>query len=475
MNTRSPLPARQSLLYWECPGGALVGSLVASLVACLVMPMVSSTRSTQSGEISHDLPHRNLRFWFRFVQKWLFRWRFGRLLPYPARLKHTYILGKSGAGKSELLKLFIYHDIQHGAGVFVLDPHGDLIKECARLSLFQRKYRDKLVYISPKYADHHYTPRYNPLQHPYHDKPEMQRRTAIGVRAGELMAGFETLFRGEFTEHMQLLLKYAMMLLMEYPGTTLFDLLRLITPVPEVDERKGETSVVSPFLQRVESHWDAELREYFKTTFRETQTRHTRNGVLVRLKNAFYNPYLKTMFDTEQSSFDVTGLLNAGKVVLVNASEGLIGQEGANVFGAFLVAELTSYAFSRATVHQHERTPIFVYVDECQNFLTHNIEKLLSGGRKYGLHLVLANQHLGQFSGDGLTVVKKSILANTDVKLCGKASNEDKRAMSNEMELDTPAQLKEIKQSQFAVKAGDRRPLKVSFQDFFGAPTETPG
>ena len=65
-------------------------------------------------------------------------------------------------------------------------------------------------------------------------------------------------------------------------------------------------------------------------------------------------------------------------------------------------------------------------IDECQNFITSSIEKTLSQMRKFGLHLLLAHQYLGQLDSD----MVGAILSNTDVKIVGRNSKETMRKTS---------------------------------------------
>src|ERR1041385_9508174 len=44
------------------------------------------------------------------------------------RRAHMYIIGKTGTGKSSLLKTLVRQDIRNGAGLALLDPHGDLVE-----------------------------------------------------------------------------------------------------------------------------------------------------------------------------------------------------------------------------------------------------------------------------------------------------------------------------------------------------------
>jgi len=45
------------------------------------------------------------------------------------RLRHMYVIGKSGVGKSVFLQNLAAQDIRAGHGVCVIDPHGDLVDD----------------------------------------------------------------------------------------------------------------------------------------------------------------------------------------------------------------------------------------------------------------------------------------------------------------------------------------------------------
>ncbi len=409
---------------------------------------------------NNGIRHINKRLLPRAWQKYFFLSSFSRHIPYPVRKKHTYILGNTGSGKSELLKLFLYNDIHSNCGVLVIDPHGDLVQECKKFKLFEKpEYMDKLVYISPEYRRDGYFPHFNPLEHDFHKLPTLDdRQTAIGIKAEELAGAFETLFRGEWTPHMSRLIKYSLWLLMEDGNASLLDLLEVINP--DISDR---------FTAKADKHPDKWVRNYFATSFiKQDGIRSTKAGVLGRLDEAFSNPQLRKMVEKNQSTFRLTELLNQGKVVLINASQSLLGQKGTNIFGAVLLSELTTYALSRAETYRDERTSIFIYIDECQNFLTDNIGKILSEARKYNIHLTLANQTLGHFSGEGLTRLKKEVLANTNVKVFGggdSGAEDDRNTMSKEMGME----LKEVKNlmaGKFAVKSGAKKGVTITFQDF---------
>ena len=130
----------------------------------------------------------------------------------------------------------------------------------------------------------------------------------------------------------------------------------------------------------------------------------------------------------------IKALLDEGKIIIVNAQQSKLSEAGTTILGALLTAEMTIMALGRANKPKEERHPVFAYIDECQNFLNDKIDKLLAEARKYGVHLIMANQFLGQFEGMGR--LKESIFANTAIKFCGSASAQDKTTMSKELNFD---------------------------------------
>lgn len=347
-------------------------------------------------------------------------------LPYSNRQQHCYILGKSGSGKTELLKQLIHSDIQDGNGVFVLDPHGDLAEECLQFALLEDEtIRKRLVYISPEFITKGYIPQYNPLEYKRKSGIIEEQRNDISVRAEELAGAFKSILKSEFSSNMELLLLNCIRLLLEVPNVHIGDLIKMLYP-------EGPGS--SPYNSFLENHWDEELQDYFEHMFQEKRLSMAKSAIITRFTKAMSNQFVKNMLYCKTSSFDFKALLDEGKIIIVNAQQSKLSEAGTNILGALLTAEMTIMALGRANKPKEERHPVFAYIDECQNFLNDKIDKLLAEARKYGVHLVMANQFLGQFEGMGR--LKESIFANTAIKFCGSASAQDKTTMSRELDFD---------------------------------------
>jgi len=67
------------------------------------------------------------------------------------RLRHMYVVGKSGVGKSTLFQTMIIQDIKNGAGVCMLDPHGETIDKVLEY-IPDERVKD-VIYIDPSDAE----------------------------------------------------------------------------------------------------------------------------------------------------------------------------------------------------------------------------------------------------------------------------------------------------------------------------------
>lgn len=67
------------------------------------------------------------------------------------RRQHLYAIGKTGTGKTTLLRNLICQDIERGHGVGIIDPHGDLAEEL--LDCIPSWRADDVLYFNPADSD----------------------------------------------------------------------------------------------------------------------------------------------------------------------------------------------------------------------------------------------------------------------------------------------------------------------------------
>jgi len=300
------------------------------------------------------------------------RERFG-ILPEDRR-RHVAIVGKTGMGKTTLLRNLILSDVHAGRGVALLDPHGDLC-ESLLAAVPRQRTNDVILFDA---ADTGHPLSFNVLHCP---RPEQRPLVASGV-----VSAFKKLYGDFWGPRMEHILRNALLALLEVPGSTLLTLLRLLS-----DARFRQ-----PFVARL---GDPVVRTFWQKEFASMPLKFQLEAIAPiqnKIGHFVSSPLLRNILGQTRSSLDLRQVLDSGRVLLVNLSKGRLGDDVSALLGSFLVTAIQLAAMSRADVAEGERPDFFLYVDEFQNFATESFATVLSEARKYRLALTLANQYLGQ-------------------------------------------------------------------------------
>src|SRR5204863_4262838 len=118
---------------------------------------------------------------------------------------------------------------------------------------------------------------------------------------------------------------------------------------------------------------------------------------------------IRNIIGHAKSTIQIGEIMNEGKILIANLSQGRLGEDNAALLGAMLITKLQLAAMRRVDMDEDKRRDFFLYVDEFQNFATTSFIKILSEARKYRLDLMLANQYMAQIPEE----VQKAILGNT--------------------------------------------------------------
>ncbi|MCL4375111.1 type IV secretion system DNA-binding domain-containing protein [Patescibacteria group bacterium] len=306
------------------------------------------------------------------------------------RQRHVYIIGKTGTGKSELLKEMIKQDIKAGYGVCVIDPHGDLIDDTIRYIPPERA--EDVIYFDP--SDTERPMGLNLLE----AKTEEQRHfitTAIINLMYKLYDPQRTGIIGPRFEHA---VRNAMLTIMVDPGATFIEVVRVLTDAKYVQE----------LLPRVQ---DPIVRRYWTDQIAQTSDFH-KSEVLDYIVSKFgrfvTNKTMRNIIGQSRSSFDFRSAMDEGKILLINLSKGKLGEENSSFLGLVLIPKILMAAMSRQEIPEEKRRDFFLYVDEFQNFATPDFATILSEARKYHLSLTVANQFIGQMDEE----VKNAVFGN---------------------------------------------------------------
>jgi hypothetical protein len=309
------------------------------------------------------------------------------------RSRHVYICGGTGTGKSTLLCNMIKQDIENDEGIILIDPHGDLYRQI--LSSIPNRRIDDVILVDNCDFDHPVGINFLECCGPY--KP-----IQINFVVNEMIKIFDRLYdlRQTGGPIFEQYMRNALMLALDndFPGATLMD-------IPAIFEDKDYRKFL---LKRCNN-------ELVKTFWTKQAERAGGDAALENIApyitskvNQFtHNAMLRPIVGQSKSTVDFRSAMDEGKILLVNLSKGLLGELDATLLGMFIIGKVFNSAMGRVTQKPENRRPVFLYIDEFQNFVTDSVAYLLSEARKFGIHLTLANQNMAQL---GTTTGKQSIL-----------------------------------------------------------------
>jgi len=325
------------------------------------------------------------------------------------RSRHVYIIGQTGAGKSGMLELFALSDVFYNQGYCIIDPHGDFAINNLR---FVPEHRIKdVIYFNP--ADTAYPVAFNPLE-----LSDPARKPNV---CSEVIGVLKRMFGDSWGPRLEHILRYTLLALLDRPETTLLDISRLLT---DKDFRK----------ETLDYCRDVTVLQFWKHEFgqwNDKQVNESIAPVLNKVGAFTANPIIRNIIGQPKSSFDVRKIMDEGKILVVNLSKGLIGEDNAGILGAFLVTKVQLAAMSRSDIPDvADRRPFYLYVDEFQNFATDSFAVILSEARKYGLNLTVANQYISQMTES----VRDAVFGNVGTTISFRVSADDAPILAKQFE-----------------------------------------
>jgi hypothetical protein len=322
------------------------------------------------------------------------------------RLRHAYVIGQTGTGKTGFLKNMILQDIRNGDGVAFIDPHGNDIEDI--LAAIPPERQKDVIYFDPAHTERPMG--LNMLEYD-RSRPEMKTFVVDEVYGifRKLYADVPEAFGPMFEQYY----RNAVQLVVEDPDT-------------------GSTFVEIP-------------RVFADHAFRSLKLSHCQNPIIVQfwrkiaeqaqgdpsLENVA--PYITSKFDVfltndimrpvvaqEKSAFDFRKIMDEKKIFLANLSKGRLGDRNTALLGLVLVSKFLQAAFSR--VDTRGELPVFyLYIDEFQNFATPSIATILSEARKYKLSLVIAHQFIAQLEEE----IRDAVIGNVGTKAAFRIGTQD--------------------------------------------------
>lgn len=356
--------------------------------------------------------------------------------------KHCYISGKSGSGKSELMKSLFYRlqrksQKKRKKSLVLLDPHWDLAKSVKNFHINTK--HDRVIYVDP-YLKTGYTPTINPFQ--ILDKNEY----TIEITSQYLVQVFQELIPDSiFSNQMEALLYPCISVLLSKGNCSLEDLQVFMN-----DELNYE------FVEFWKKSANTTHSQFFTHEFYNPIYKKTKSSLAVKIQSLLNSSTFYNLI-TGESTVHFEQAIEEWKIIIFNLAKGKMGVEASEVFGRFLIAIIQSIAQKRVHQSWKRRKDTFLFIDEFQNYVSPSIELILKETRKFGLYLVLANQTLWDIR---QSTILYNLLNNTEVKLIWRNGVETLSKLSKEIGIKLD-KLQKMKKFRFYMKSGDKTPVLI--------------
>ncbi len=336
------------------------------------------------------------------------------------RRRHMYVIGRTGSGKTEIMKYMSVQDIKNGEGLCVIDPHGDFIEDI--LPHIPKERVEDVILFEP--FDMERPMGLNMLEVDSEEQKDFAVQEMISIFY-KLVT--DPAMLGPMFEHN---MRNAMLTLMadeEHPGT-IADVPRIFT---DTEFQKYKLSKVKDPVVRL--FWEKEMAK--TSDFHKSEML----GYLISKVGRFVeNAMMRNIIGQPRSAFNFRKVMDEQKILLINLAKGKVGEINAKLLGLIIVSKLQMAALSRADTPESERKDFYLYVDEFQNFITDAFSSILSEARKYRLNLVIAHQYLGQLEqqagaqGAGSKDLREAVFGNAGTMISFRIGAEDSEIMAKE-------------------------------------------
>lgn len=304
------------------------------------------------------------------------------------RVRHLYLLGKTGTGKSTIFKNMFISDVLAGDGACFVDPHGDTVEEL--LSYIPPNRIDDVVYFNPTDVEHPVG--FNLL--------ELKDKSQRDLIADGVVEVFKKQFGDSWGPRLQYILTNTVATVMEAQGTTLLAVPRMLV---DKNYRKFILKQVSdPILYKF---WDEEFAQMSENNRLLSEAV---SPIQNKVGRFISSAVTRNIVGQVKSTIDLREIMDNKKILLVNLAQGRLGEETASLLGGMIITRLQATAMERVDIPEDQRTDFYLYVDEFQNFATESFAKILSEARKYKLNLTMTNQYIDQLP----LTVRQAIFGN---------------------------------------------------------------
>ena len=324
----------------------------------------------------------------------------------PDLRQHIYVIGKTGSGKTTMLRNMIIQHIALGHGVGLIDPHGDLAEEL--LNHIPRWRTDHLVYFNP--SDLEFPVAFNLLA----NVPKDERHLV----ASGIVGAFKSIWPDSWGPRMEYILYNAIAALLDCQNTSLLGVNRMLT-----DEKYRAwviRQIQDPFIKEF---WEHEFAIYDERFRREAIA-----PIQNKLGQFMLNPVIRNILGQVKCKLSFPFIMDNQRLFIANLSKGKIGHDKANLLGSLLTTQFQLAAMRRAGQSENERRDFYLFIDEFQNFTTDSFAAILAEARKYRLCLTLSHQYVDQIP----LPIRQAVFGNVGTLFSFRVGNTDAEVLQKE-------------------------------------------
>jgi hypothetical protein len=325
------------------------------------------------------------------------------------RTRHVYVIGKTGMGKSTLLENMAVQDIQNGAGMGFIDPHGKSAELV--LDYIPRERIKDVVYFAPFDLEH-------PISFNIMEDVGADKRHLV---VNGLIAAFKKIWIDAWSARMEYILTNTILALLEYPGSTLLGVNKMLTD--KAYRKKVVDATTDP---TVKAFWVDEFANYT-----DRYTLEATPAIQNKIGQFTSNPLIRNIVGQPTSSFDIRRMMDEGKILIMNLSKGRVGEQNSNLIGSMLIIKIYLAAMSRADASEATLAKLpnfYFFIDEFQSFSNESFIDILSEARKYKLNLTIAHQYIEQMPEE----VRAAVFGNVGTLISFRVGSYDAEVLEKE-------------------------------------------
>ncbi|MDB5226589.1 MAG: hypothetical protein JWN78_782 [Bacteroidota bacterium] len=319
------------------------------------------------------------------------------------RLLHMYFVGQTGVGKTTMMKTMILQDIAAGRGVCLIEPHGDLV--LSLIDSISETDKNRLIYFDATNFNISYG--YNPIR-----RVSIEKRALV---ASGILDILKKLWNDAWGVKLEHILRYTLLALLDQPTAHFGNILDML--LDKTYRNNAKRYIVS---ESVKDFWDKEFPKYMP---------YDLMPIYNKVGGFLAYPIVRKILIENNETISLRAAMDNGQILLVNVAKGHIGSDVSHILGALLISSLTSAAFSRVEIHEDERIPFFIYLDEFHNYTTLSLINMFSELRKFKIGLIVAHQYLHQLD----TELQHAIIGNVGTKIVFRVGYHDAVLWAREM------------------------------------------